>query len=304
MKAIISAASAALSSFSNTSPDILRGRPTLTPRTHTAIQAILSKALAKTCTCEKCATGKYTETSLCAAQHARDHLLVRHGRCPDLKDPEADRWPYNAMYLANVTRRYFSRPEQQFAPQQQNAVRHCQMMLYKDKEFMQALDMEDCSKLDEAHMLELVQSLGRIFFFGEVNIDRFRWGEGNGVAVEDKPRTLWLHPKAYDKHVGSSRLAQRISEILHELTRVFLLQNACRDCIWAHKDNINPVGRGRAWHTLAMAIESAGPELLCLADIDLQRKACLIADMQDGHDHPSRHDLQIYEFADLLDMSS
>ncbi|CAI6339832.1 unnamed protein product [Periconia digitata] len=285
------------------SPSILHGRPTQAPTSRHEIRELLASALSEKCSCEICSSAEYSnQATLCPVEHAPTDIIIQPCRQPMLQDPETDLWPYNAMHLARATVRYFTRSIKQFDKYQRMSAAYCRNM-FQDEEFMGALNKEDCrNTLNEGLMLILVRNLGQVFFFGEVNVVEFRWGEKDDKSVDtDGPYTMTIHPTAYDEEVGTPRSMQRIGAILHELTRLFLRANSCACCMWASTDNFNQVGRGRAWHIIAKAIEEADHFLLSLDYIDLRRQACLIADVQDNFDRPSLHDIRAYGFADLLE---
>ncbi|PVI08309.1 hypothetical protein DM02DRAFT_621196 [Periconia macrospinosa] len=300
MKALISALSGTPSDKDlDKAPDILRGRPTFAPQSKSEIRDLLKPALSTPCTCDHCASMDYIDHwSLCdSKKHLFEDLQIPPRRRPLFRD---DRRPFNALYLARATVKYFARRVDRLEASQQTAIEYLQTM-FGDEAFIEALDMDDCRNVDQGLMLEIVKNLARAFFFDEVKIDQFRWKEGYSRLVEKKGVWMFtLHPTAFDTEVPSSKATQRIGTILHELTRMFLLMNACQTCTWASKDNVNTLGRGRAWHIIAKAIEEIGSGLLHLEHIDLRRQASLLVDVQDGLDHPSLHDLRIYAFEYLV----
>ncbi|KAF1955160.1 hypothetical protein CC80DRAFT_88538 [Byssothecium circinans] len=89
-------------------------------------------------------------------------------------------------------------------------------------------------------------------------------------------------------------------ELCRCLCEVFFFgEDVVGDFKW--EENVNAKGRGRAWHMIAKAIEEVGPGLLGVREIGLRRLACLVADVEDGVEKPSRHDLQVYGFAGMPD---
>jgi hypothetical protein len=284
--------------------DILSGRPTQGPRELSAIQNLLIPSLTESCTCDQHSQDRYCNyPASCHNEHLPSDLIVHPHRRPLIVDHEAQNHPYNALFLARTTVKYFSRPENDMDDGQRHGLQVFRHMVRRDG-LMQKLNVVDCSKtLDSGYMLEVVRTLSGIFFFGEELVGRFRWeGEANEYKKENSQIVMSLHSRAYDETVEIPRAFQRLSALLHDLSRIFLKIHACAECTWAYEDNFNAQGRGRAWQIVAKAIEEVGPQILLVPRVDLRRLACLVADVQDGGERPSRHDLQIYGFfVDILE---
>jgi hypothetical protein len=93
---------------------------------------------------------------------------------------------------------------------------------------------------------------------------------------------ILIHPKhafEYSKHKGDNLFLSACACLLHEMCHAFLDMYGCNDCKpseWrngcsknadstcnrTHTDNVGQRGHGRAWHTLAKAIEDSATDLL------------------------------------------
>ncbi|KAF2638268.1 hypothetical protein P280DRAFT_79827 [Massarina eburnea CBS 473.64] len=293
------------STASSTSISPLCGRPTHVPKDPTAIRAIITPTLLEQCTCDIHSAAHYFDYPLsCHSEHLPSDLTIHPHRRPLLNEPDAHNHPYNALFLARATVKWFAREEEIMdAPQRGGLIVFRNMV---KEGLMERLNAADCRKtLDEEYMGGVVRSLCDVFFFGEDLLGRgFKWSRSKETEWEcgEKTPLIRIHPISYDEAVYTSRACQRLGAIMHDLIRVFLSQHACPDCKWAWKENVNIRGRGRAWQVMAKGIEEAGPKLLGVRDIGLRRLACLVADVEDEVEKVSRHDLEVYGYSKLLDV--
>jgi len=281
---------------------------------------LLAQIFGKTCLCdsEGCATYLYLNHPIsCRLHHLPNEISITPGQRPYIMVRSHMR-PYEALQLVRSSTQYFSRVQNDMDPAQIQAVTEVREWLQEGGLDMKLGSRDARVTLIVDEMTTLITRLISVFFFGAAIPFDFAWETGiletndwlgvtspldhNGVEVQ----VIAIHPTKVKLDVTlapnyiRALAIQRLSTLMHEIIHAVLNTLCCRDC-YASNDNL--AQHGRAWQRLALGVEREFARLFGL-DLDLGRMYGVLNDMVNvGADfnHPSRHDLVTYGFAEALD---
>ncbi|OCL12235.1 hypothetical protein AOQ84DRAFT_420402 [Glonium stellatum] len=221
---------------------------------------------------------------------------------------------YKAEYLIDRKIQYFSRDPAQFEFRQTRALHHWRNLATVTA--VQALSETDKDMTDNVlgnqltvdDMLEIFNIFNDLLFFGAMRNVQFEWRPKLHEREQSYGRAeLWdkdlkvqilIDPKAHTNLQSPSSF--RLSILLHEALKAFLLRSICRSCKMTSTNlDIGRRGHGRPWQLLATEIEKIVPKLLGFT-VNLMRFETIRDDLAIAEvELPSYCDLDRYSFESL-----